>query len=432
MIPMQKYAVERWFDWEKFALCHWEKHPVLYEGVSAALFDVHDVFRAAAEAARTLPEDPSPPGAPSIMVFTIERRQQMSQHAWAPHATDGSFEGYHARLAHALRASSAAKYALIVNSLHSFSFPLWSQERTFFEGLWRRVGLPLTGAGTTLFHGNYEHTPVGVHKDRSSTFLFGIAGRKRMRFWQKKPWTEPVTTVPDYEPYISASFAVEVKAGDLLYWPSSYYHVGESLGGEPATSVNVGIPRTEHRSIYELSALLLDFDDAAASLDIEAGMMSLLPRGRLSALAKGARESGGTLSSDLPEALNRVMRTFRTLTEKRTLDRRLRTVTLEHLSAGGFMPVPRPAPRIRLDDENRVVRRAEEPILWAPEDSRSCICASHGHSARVMAPAVEVRRVVEALNSGQPTRVGDLGMRFLLEKFLRFRAITQLQRARLS
>ncbi|MGW2035227.1 JmjC domain-containing protein [Streptomyces sp. NPDC001811] len=120
----------------------------------------------------------------------------------------------------------------------------------------------LTGAITTLFHGTYEHSPVGFHKDRFATFLFGLRGRKRMRFWPRRPWDEPVSTKTDYARHIAASVPAEVGPGELLYWPADYYHVGGSATAAAATSVNVGIPRDEHHTGYELEDLLADLDPA--------------------------------------------------------------------------------------------------------------------------------------------------------------------------
>ncbi len=147
-----------------------------------------------------------------------------------PTDEDGSFDAYDARLAARL---DGRRHALVVNGFHAFDPALWSRERAFFDPLWRAVGLPLTGAITTLFHGTYEHSPVGVHKDRFATFMFGLRGRKRMRFWPRRPWDEAVSTKTDYARHTAASVYADVGPGELLYWPADYYHVGESAGSAP-------------------------------------------------------------------------------------------------------------------------------------------------------------------------------------------------------
>lgn len=162
--------------------------------------------------------------------------------------------------------------------------------------------MPVTGGITTLFHGTYEHSPVGVHLDRFTTFLFALRGRKRMRFWRKRPWREDVSTILDYQPYLASSFVAEVEPGDIPYWPSTYYHVSESAGSGVASSVNVGIPITEHRAVYSVDDLLRGLLDETSLADQE-WEQTHLARESASPLARGALTKNGVLASDLPRAL---------------------------------------------------------------------------------------------------------------------------------
>ncbi len=429
---MSKYIVARALDWDAFASRHWDQRVVHFKATPANPFEEGAVFEAAAAAAGLLFSDrePEKEKEAGVVSFTIGRRQQARCARWVPRADDGSFEGYGQRLGHAL---GSERYALIINTFHSFSFALWSRQRAFFGELWRRVGLPLTGAITTLFHGNYEHTPVGVHKDRFSTFLFAVAGKKRMRFWPERPWTDPatsrVTAMLDYQAHLESSFTVDVEPGDILYWPSTYYHVGESRGGGVATSVNVGIPRTEHRAIYELQELLVDIDDAPTFVDPGARMRrTLLSRGGGDASMKSTFAGDGTLSPALPRPLERALEAFRARTRPGAVERRLRETSLRRSSAVGFAPVPPAAPRRRLRDGDRVSGDPRYPILWTPDGPRSCLYGANGHSHRVVAPAAEVARIVKQLNSGRPVRVGSLGQRSMLERLESFRAIERLER----
>ena len=213
----------------------------------------------------------------------------------------------------------------------------------FYSGLWDRVGLPLSGAITTLFHGSYEHSPVGVHRDRFATFMFGLKGRKRMRFWDERPWTEPVSSVLDYERHLGTSFTAEVGPGDLLYWPANYYHVGESATGQPATSVNIGVPRADHHASYDLDDVLGGTDDGASS-----GVM-FAPDG------------------DFPRAWADCLANLR---DHLRVDR-AGELSLRHRTAGGFRPVPtgeagparrrRRTSRGRGDPDHRQAVRRERP-----------------------------------------------------------------------
>jgi hypothetical protein len=448
MAALAPIAVEPCFEWARFVRRYWERRPVLFKGAPAAPFGLDDAFRAAVEAGRVHLRRSYSGGARPNIQFTLERLQQVFLRPWLPLPGDGSLGGYRRRLADRL---GSRRYALVISSFHSFWFPLWAREREFFAGLWREVGLPLTGAITTLFHGNYEHTPSGVHRDRFTTFLFALEGRKRMRFWPSRPWTEPVSTMVDYQSYLDRSIAVDVEPGDLLYWPASYYHVGESVDGDVATSVNVGVPRTEHRTVYYLDDLLLGTIDEA-DLSDEERSRARLARVDGAPLVRGALTADGRLPAELPDPLRRAVRAFQDLSRPDTTARHIRALWLSRASAAGLEPVPPPpSRRPRLADHHVVRADRRSPILLTRDASRAWICSANGHSVRVAGHA-EVPRLVAALRSGRAARVSDLvrrfrpgraradraapfpatraGMRLLLESLCAFRALARVSAAR--
>lgn len=436
-------AVEKEFDWARFVARYWEKRPVLFRGTQAAPFQLDDAFRAAAEAGRIHLQRSYSGGARPSVQFTVDRLQQAFLRPWLALPADASWAGYRRRLVGRL---GRRRYALVISGFHSFWFPLWARERAFFAGLWRLVGLPLTGAITTLFHGNYEHTPAGVHRDRFTTFLFALEGRKRMRFWRTRPWSEPVSTLVDYRPYLGQSIAVDVEPGDLLYWPASYYHVGESVGGDVATSVNVGVPRTEHRTVYYLDDLLLGTIDETDLSDQERSR-SRLPRLDGTPLVRDVLSADRRLSAALPAPLQKAVRAFRDLSRPAGTAHHIRALWLNRASAAGLEPPPMPARRLRLTDRHRVQAERQFPILCAKASPREWLCSASGHTVTVAGHA-EVARLLATLNTGRPARVADLlrrfpagparaagsnripatrpGMRLLLEKLCSFGALTRL------
>lgn len=104
--------------------------------------------------------------------------------------------------------------------------------RHFLAGLYARVGVPAHRAEVDLFAGSYARTRRGIHLDSAAVFCFVIEGRKRIRLW-------PGSTFPDDVGYWyglkgerkqrSKSMCLDGEPGDILYWPASYWHVGESL-----------------------------------------------------------------------------------------------------------------------------------------------------------------------------------------------------------
>ncbi|MEO3755595.1 cupin [Streptomyces sp. B6B3] len=393
---MTRLAVMDTLDWDVFVERYWDRQPVLVTSPGAAPFEETEIFHAAV--AGTVP--PASRYLPANAQFTVGREQQTEPGGLLPEAADGSLDGYAKRLAQRL---DGRRYALVVHVLHAFHEPQWRRERAFFSGLWERVGLPLTGAITTLFHGSYEHSPVGVHKDRFATFMYGLSGHKRMRFWAERPWSEPVSSVLDYQGMLAGSFTADVAPGQLLYWPDSYFHVGESaLSDRPATSVNVGVPRGGHRASYDVHDLL--YDSSPESLVTGEGDPALLPP-----VAEGLLVPPGdapaALPGDLPEALGGALRSFR---DRGTADRvadRAAVLSLKRWTGGGFLPAPPPAPAVELAEGDTV--RAAGPIRWA-RASDGVLCAANGHVARSPLPPDRLVALLDALTAGAAVTVGDL------------------------
>ncbi|MFJ9887067.1 JmjC domain-containing protein [Streptomyces sp. NPDC091287] len=397
-------TVEKSFDWDTFADRFWDRAPVLYKGLDTAPFDEREVFGAAVLGSRP----PHPLAVPGNVQFLVRRRQQTRPHDYLPQSRDGSLDGYERRMADRL---DGQRYALVVHRFHSFSHPLWDRAQRFYAGLWERVGQPTHTAGSTMFHGSYEHSPVGVHQDRFATFMFCVRGTKRMRFWAERPWSDPVHTVLDYQPYLASSFVAEVEPGDLLYWPARYYHVGESASDAPATSVNVGIPRREHRPYYEIKDLFRGTrpKSSAPLFTPDAG-------------------PGGRLAGELPRALADAVGAFAEHLDEERFAGRATALALRVRTAGGFWPTEPPAAPRPLDDDTPV--RGCAPLLPAPGDGPHG-WAANGHVTSG-ATGAEALAVLRLLDAGETVRVGDLpearraDVRRLLQELESFRAVTRV------
>lgn len=414
------------FDWDTFVARWWNRRAVVFRGAGVTPFTAADVFTAAVGAREVALRETYDAAARRHPQFSVDGQVQAFLARWLPLAEDRDLAGYAARLAGALAGRS---HALMISSFHSYSFAVWSSARAWFAPLWQRIGLPVTGAITTLFHGDYEATPSGVHKDRFTTFLFALAGKKRMRFWPERPWREPVSTLTRYEAHLASSFTIDVAPGDILYWPSSYYHVGENLGGL-ATSVNIGIPIDGHRAAYYV-------DDLVSSLDgIDACEAAQRQRpvhaARRRPLVRGALSAGGRLSATLPAALTSALAELAELTAPSALASRSQRVWLARRSAGAFEPPPPPARRVRLADRDRVRGDRAFPVVCAETrgERGGWECAANGH----VLPAIDhpgVPALCAALASGRVHTVGALArsaapVRALLEQLVALRAVALL------
>ncbi|WP_330278899.1 hypothetical protein OHB53_07100 [Streptomyces sp. NBC_00056] len=385
-------------DWREFGERYWDRQPALFTSVTPAPFDVHEVFETAVAAAHR----GGPFGVPPYAGFAVGGEPQTDPGDFLPQPRDGSFAGYHQRL---VRQLSGEPYSLALQAFHAFHHPLWARERAFFSGLWARVGQPAQSAFTTLVHGTYEQPLAeALPGQRVATFLFVLGGRQRMRFGAADR---------------SASYAVEAGPGDLLYWPSHLSPAAEPYAGWASTGVRVSVVREGRQAAAELYDLLYDVTPETL-LTPDPDPAGAAPPGEEGLLVPDA-EAG----PELPAPLERALAHFRSAGARGPLEERVARQSLRHWTAGGFRPVPPPAPRGRFGDDDVV--RATERVLWTEAAGRRLYSAC-GHVAATELPAADLAAVLRVLNSGRPLPVRELApaARVLLAELTAFRALERL------
>ncbi len=115
---------------------------------------------------------------------------------------------------------------------------LWHRAVELLRPILEHVGgLPPGGVRFELFHGKYSRTVTGIHRDEADGLAFVTLGPKRMYFWPRETfedrWASPDRThfqtgIWSYEKHLNSAIVVEADAGDIIYWPRSYYHIGAS------------------------------------------------------------------------------------------------------------------------------------------------------------------------------------------------------------
>ncbi|RVU22888.1 hypothetical protein EOT10_20660 [Streptomyces antnestii] len=389
-------------DWQVFADRYWDRRPVLFKAVAPAPFDAHEVFETAVAAAHR----GGPFAVPSYAEFAVGGEPQAEPADFLPQPRDGSFAGYHQRL---VRQLSGEPYSLSLRAFHAFHHPLWARERDFYAALWARVGQPTPSAFTTLVHGTYEQPLTeALPGQRLATFLFTLSGRQRMRFGAAGQDT---------------SFTVEAGPGDLLYWPSHHSPVAEPYAGWASTGVRVSVVREGRRADAELYDLLHDVTPETL-LAPDPDPAGPCPPGEESLLVPDA-ETRAVPGEALPPPLARALAHFRTAGAHGPLAERVARQSLRQWTAGGFRPVPPPAPRGRFGDDDVV--RATERVLWTEAAGRRLFSAC-GHVAATELPAADLAAVLRFLNSGRPLAVRELAppARGLLADLMAFRALERL------
>ena len=214
--------------WSRFRQTNWEKSPALFQPpFRSSLVRPAEVFRAVVEASRRYREgkDDVP------LAFYIEHaRLVASVEDYLPQAGDRNMARYAERISKKLR---GRRFALIVEELQEHSAELWLRFREFLRHFNTTIGSPQLPRKATAFIGNYAMTPSGLHRGTSGNFKFIVQGRKRMRLWPDEFFRgkKGVNHTVHLAPFLPAATSLSGVAGDIIYWPSDRWHVGEALGG---------------------------------------------------------------------------------------------------------------------------------------------------------------------------------------------------------
>jgi hypothetical protein len=306
---------------------------------------------------------------------------------------------------------------------------LWQRCRRLLRGLYRYIGLPAGTVDTDVFFGRYRQTPRGIHTDSADTFMYVVHGTKQIVVWPREYFLDPERRVhasgsPDILtlvgvsplPYLEDGIVLEGQPGDLLYWPSTYWHVGihnlDALGpGGYSAALNMGI-------------------FAVRPTDWMAGGLVHSVLGQLLAGTLGtktypvdsrAQASAGTAGdcvSGVPAHERAAVAALSRLLASDASQRVLSEEWLRRLSADGFRHVPDP------DDgavpERGAVKLADRdnPIRWQVLDD-SIVMAGNGHLT-TMPYSPELCEKLAMLAGGQPV---DLRSADVISTLYRWRSV---------
>ncbi|HKO03479.1 MAG TPA: cupin domain-containing protein [Candidatus Acidoferrales bacterium] len=229
-----EFCLDKTF-WRAFTHTHWNRRPtVIRAPFPTPIVTPAEVFRAVVAARRRLSEPTD-----DLELLIGGRRIVMDRDRWFPRAQDVSMERYQARLK---RAGIAGQLAINVTDFQDeLGWTFYNRLRQFLGGLYEIAGVP-PRAEVDLFLGDYRSTPMGVHRDEADVFCLVVQGKKRFRLW---PAEAIRSSSPRYGPapytnHVKRSLCLEGGPGDIFYWPSSYWHVGES-DGQAGSSLSVGL-----------------------------------------------------------------------------------------------------------------------------------------------------------------------------------------------
>lgn len=311
-----------------------------------------------------------------------------------PTASDTSWDSYLQRLHDQ---TGSADWGLCLTDPQISSAKIFRRLLTFLDGLYQHIGMPRGGCGPDLFVMNHKASFFRLHKDAQDVFTFIISGWRRFLLWpfdkfsaaagmeaheSRKPH---ILAEVDHEAYRSQATVLEGAAGDLLYWPAGWWHVGES-DGERAISLGVGI-------IHETNPM----QEILAAVD---------------RLGKRRRDKQDNLRWSASEGAEPTITDYLQWVKSLLADEDLWTETrhglLSWTTRCGLKRIPPPLRRrAPLDDTQWLVVTSPSALAFAEHDDDSLFCSIAGHTLN-LTPGVPAKALLSILSQGGVYRAGAL------------------------
>lgn len=142
---------------------------------------------------------------------------------------------------------------LMVNDLQAIDPAIWHSVCAFLRDAHPHVDFPVARTVLDLFYGNYAASFLGLHKDTQEIFAFVVRGEKTLLAWPFDYFTSRVpgldvgarlfqTRLPvDYRKYRKDALVLKANAGDVIYWPSDYWHIAEGVPGDFSGMLSLGL-----------------------------------------------------------------------------------------------------------------------------------------------------------------------------------------------
>jgi 50S ribosomal protein L16 3-hydroxylase len=378
MVP--DFSLDKNF-WRMFTKTYWNRRPtVIRAPFRSSIVTPAEVFRAVVSATQRLREPTDD------FIFHIDSGRVVLDadlDRWLPRADDGSIERYFSRIA---RTSARRQVAIFVKDFQvELGWVFFRRLRQFLKGFYEFEGVPAMRAEVGLFFGNYQRSNSGVHRDSADIFCFVVDGRKRIRVWPADavPSSSPVTGPGSYGRFLKHSICLEGEPGDIIYWPSSYWHVAES-GGWLGSSLSV--------ALYYGSGLARSMTPG-----LEAGSREIL----------GCDKAIGSLPFSNPRALFHLASSAERLErESERLTRALMRFWMDRITGYGFARIPRARGRVQLRVDQTVRANAASPILCR-KFNHDLVVSANGRSIAVSYHR-NVVELIRTLNRGQDFLTTDL------------------------
>ena len=326
----------------------------------------------------------------SYKLLVGDRELRARWEEWTPRPEDTSLSAYTERLKPKL---GADRFGVFIKDFQlELGWDFWRRMRQFVRQVYGFAGVPSLNAEVDLFVGNYEMTLNGIHIDFADVFYFVTEGTKRMRLWPYEVFrgNPPKMALKDYAQYIPQSTLLEANAGDLLYWPASYWHVAES-DGEPASSLSLAL-------YYQHS--ILSHADRLLTAELSGTRPELFKR-------PSVAFDDARMPRELEHLCDLVERKPRAL----RLRERATEMWLKRLTGLGFDAVPPPTRTEEIPPGERLRADPEFPALFKRVHDELILSANGLSLSLPYHP--DLPKVLRRVNSGAPFSPEELSLQFV-------------------
>lgn len=129
------------------------------------------------------------------------------------------------------------KFGIILNLGEKFNLELSKNIALKTQPYLEKVGFPREGINFSIFIGNYDKTPLGIHKDPPGQDVMHFhlgPGDKTMYTWGRKQYenliTEQKFDKQDLAGLLPYSTEFSFEEGDMYFMPEGEYHIGKQDG----------------------------------------------------------------------------------------------------------------------------------------------------------------------------------------------------------
>jgi hypothetical protein len=382
----------------------WNTRPGAFSGVlRETIWSENEMFRAVVAASDRYRDNHSEAEVRVYLDGSLlpwdKRNEEIA--AMLPKQSDGGFDGFEDRMEASL---GNRDYTISLPNIHRFDRTLWNRVCRLLDDLYQYVGLPNDWDGwvdSNSFIGRYSRTPFGVHWGPMAVLTFPVIGRKLFRGWdddyvQKHP---DLHDSHEYADHLVTSRVLAGSAGDVIYWPSRFWHIAESdKAFTAAFSIGFWCEQVTANPTHQvLGAARLLLDAKAPEASHRKFETERRPKG----------DQYRTSARWLEHAAR-----LRTLIEDGKLERALKLIWLRGLSASGFRVVPPLREKISLatvTNTGAIVHKIA-PILHCDLASDRLAVACGGYAFEVNGPTSETKAVLDSLECGN-----DLSLQSLQE-----------------